>query len=411
MMVYNSWKGHIFMEEPCVKEYTRRTITEWGRRLPLTPGGYAENVDREWKEGPDTNRTLVTQARLAYVFCHCSRLGNKELKMLADVELAKLAVASIRRLMAVFWKPELRGWIRSADKNGNPLDTTIDSYGQSFGLFALALDYRVRRNNPETRSIALEVLAALDEYAAAPRGGGYLEFRPGGKTAPGLPFPESRRLDPHMHLFEAFIAWYMVDRSGPWFEKTQMILKLLREKFLQPDGSLAAYFDDNLNVAGGEAGKVRIVGDHYEWAWLLGQYEKFSGDSSMRNIAEGLYAFAEKYGKDKDGLAFSAVDSDGNVLDGNKLLWMQLEMLKGQIAFYDWTGDAAVLRNAKNTAKLIRENYMHDGVLFYNKLDADGKPDLSPTISRLLYHFFMASCEAERVLGSQSGPRIMTFIS
>ncbi|MDR1625422.1 MAG: AGE family epimerase/isomerase [Spirochaetia bacterium] len=390
------------MDEGHEKEYTRRTITEWGRRLPLTPGGYAETVDCEWKEGADTTRTLVTQARLAYVFCHCSRLGNKELKMLADAELAKLAVESTRRMMSVFWRPELRGWIRTADKNGNPLDATIDSYGQSFGLFALALDYRVR-NNPETHDTALQVLAALDEYAAAPRGGGYLEFRPGGNAAPGLPFPKCRRQDPHMHLFEAFLAWHRVDRGGPWAERARAILDLLCGKFHQPDGSLAAYFDEDLNVAAGRAGEIRVVGDHYEWAWLLGQYEKFTGDSSMRKSAERLYAFAEKYGKDKDGLAFSSVDSGGRVLDGNKLLWMQLEMLKGQIAFYDWTAEAEALRRAENTAGLILERYLHDGVLFYNKLDADGKPDPSPTLSRLLYHVFMASCEAERVLWSRPG--------
>jgi mannose-6-phosphate isomerase len=403
--VYNlTSKENIFMGETRVKEYTRRTIAEWGRRLPRTPGGYAQSVDSAWRETQDTNRTFAAQARLAYVFCHCSRLGNKELKKLADPEIAKLAIESVRRMMSVFWVPGLRGWIRSADKNGNPLDTTIDSYDQGAGLFALALDYRVR-NNPGTRSLALQALAALDEHVADPRGGGYLEFRPGGKAAPDLPFPEYRRQEMYLCFFEAFIAWLTFDRSGPWFERAQAILELLRGKFRQPDGSLAAYFDGNLNLAGGEAGRVRVIGDHYKWVWLLGQYEKFTGDSSVRKDAEPLYRFAEKYGKDKDGFAFSAVDSDGKVLDGNKPLWAQLTMLKGHIAFYDWTQDAAFLRAAEETLKLIRENYMHDGVLFYNKLGPDGKPDPSPALSSLLYHFFMASCEAERVFEFPDGDR------
>jgi mannose/cellobiose epimerase-like protein (N-acyl-D-glucosamine 2-epimerase family) len=378
------------------KEYTRRTITEWGRRLPLTPGGYAESIDAEWKEAAEEPRTLVTQARLAYVFCHCSRLGNKELQMLVDAELSKLAVASIRRLMSVFWKPELRGWIRATDKFGKPIDTTIDSYGQSFGLFALALDYRVR-NNSETRNIALRVLDALDEYAAAPSGG-YFEYRQGGKTAPGLPFPHLRRLEPHMYLFEAFISWYAVDHCGPWLEKAQSILKLLREKFLQPDGSLAAYFDNELNLAEGEAGKVRTVGDHYEWAWLLGQYEKFTGDSSMREYAKSMFAFAENYGKDSTGFAFSEVDSAGNVLDGSRLLWMQFERFKSYVAMYDWTGDHTFLDTADKIRLRIRDTYLHHKILFYNKLDAEGNPDLSPSRTRFLYHFFMAACELDRVL-------------
>jgi mannose/cellobiose epimerase-like protein (N-acyl-D-glucosamine 2-epimerase family) len=383
------------------KEYIRKTITEWGRRLPLTPGGYAESVDCNWQEESGAVRTIVTQARLAYVFCHCSRLGNKESETMVDMELSKLAIESVRRIMSVFWNPERRGWIRCVSADGVPLDMTSDTYEQSFGLLALAWEIRVR-NNTKIRDTARQALAALDEYAAVSLKGGYLERRAGGVPAPGLPFPDCRRQDPHMHLFEAFISWYAVDRYGPWLEKAQAMLTLLREKFRQPDGSLAAYFDYDLNLADGEAGKIRIPGDHYEWTWLLRQYEKFTGDLSARKDAEGLYAFAEKYGKDKDGLVFAAVDGNGTILDKNKLFWMQLEMLKAHLAMYEWTGDKAALEAAKKTISLIKEHYMRlDNRLFYNKLDADGNPDTSPTFSRLLYHFFVAANEAAQVFGDQ----------
>jgi mannose-6-phosphate isomerase len=381
------------------QECPRHVITAWAKKLPRTFGGYAESVDPLWKETPVASRNFVTQARFAYTLCHCSRLGNMELDTLVDMELSRMAVAASRRLMSVFWKPELRGWIHSADKDGNPEDTTIDTYDQSFGLLALAWDFRVR-NNPESLKAAREVFAALGEYARAPRGGGYLERRPGGKAASTIAFPGLRRQDPHMHLFEAFTAWLGFDQPGPWRAGAEEILGLLREKFRQTDGSLAAYFDEELNPDAGEAGKIRVPGDHYEWTWLLRQYEMASGDSSVRKDAEGLYAFAQDHGRDRDGLAFSCVDAAGNALDKNKLFWMQAEMLKAHLAMYEWTEEAAFRAAAEEMLALIREKYMRSNILFYNKLNADGSPDTSPTFTRLIYHFFIAASEAKRILYS-----------
>ena len=371
-------------------ECPHRIVAAWSQKLPVTGGGYAESVDSSWRESSPASRLIVTQARLAYTFCHCSLLDN------ANTELSRAASESIRRLMSVFWKPELRGWIHSVDAAGNPEDLTIDTYDQSFGLLALAWDFRVR-GAADSRDAARQAYAALAEFAAS-SGGGYREQRPGGKPAQATAFSGLRRQDPHMHLFEACVAWHACDPSGPWREGAREILRLLREKFRRPDGSLAAYFNDDLEPAPGGAGKIRIVGDHYEWAWLLGQYAKICGDNSVEKDAAGLYAFAEKHGKDKDGLVFSSVDPGGEVLDRNKLLWMQTEMLKAQLAMYEWTHDAAFREAAEKTILLISENYMYTPELFCNKLDADGKPDASPTFTRLLYHFFVAVSEAARVL-------------
>jgi mannose-6-phosphate isomerase len=376
----------------------RRVATAWGQNLPVTSGGYAESVHSNWTENPVIDRTIVTQARLAYTFSHGSRLRNKQFMKLADEKLARIAVEANRRMMNVFWKPELQGWIHAVDPEGKPTDTTIDTYDQSFAFLALAWDFLVR-NNSESKDIARRALAALNQNASAPSGG-YIERRSGGKAPPAAVYPGLRRQDPHMHLFEAFIAWHAVDAAGPWLERVAALLKLFREKFRQGEnGAVASYFDEDLNPAPGEAGKICIPGDHYEWVWLLRQYEKLSGDSSVQKDAEALYGFAQNYGTDTDGLVFCSVDRDGNLLDGSKLFWMQTEKLKAQIAIYEWTGDAKVRDAAEKTIQTIQERYTHSGGdLFYNKLDKDGNPDTSPSLSRLLYHFFIATNEAERVL-------------
>lgn len=366
--------------------WARRVLTLWAKKLPVTPGGYAENIDSAWTENPVTSRTIAAQARIAYALCHGS------LAIPAAAELSPQAAESLDRMMSVFWKPALRGWIHSVSPAGEPEDSSVDTWDQTFGFLALAWDFRARGNHA-SKEAALQALAGLNEYAAAPSGG-YLERR--GES------PATRRQDPHMHLFEAFTAWHAADPSGPWLERAQAMLKLLREKFRkQKDGPVAAYFDADLRPAPGDAGKIHIPGDHYEWTWLLRQYEKASGDSSVRKDAESLYAFAQNHGRDADGLAVYSVDEAGKLLDGTKLFWPQLEMLKAHTAIYEWTKDAAARKEAEKTIELIRRRYTHsDGELFYNKLDAQGNPDTSPTVTRVIYHFFAAAYEAERVLGA-----------
>jgi mannose-6-phosphate isomerase len=181
------------MENPA--NWARRIVSGWAKKLPLTPGGYAENISPGWTEEPVTGRSIAPQARVAYTFCRCCS---------EEPGLRGQAAEAADRFMRVFWNPGLRGWIHSVSPQGNAEDTTIDTWDQSFGLLALAWDFRMRGNHGSKQS-AVQALAGLDEYAAAPAGG-YLERREGGLPTPYPGSPTARRQDPHMHLFEAFTA-------------------------------------------------------------------------------------------------------------------------------------------------------------------------------------------------------------
>jgi mannose/cellobiose epimerase-like protein (N-acyl-D-glucosamine 2-epimerase family) len=277
---------------------------------------------------------------------------------------------------------------------------TVDTYDQAFGLLALAWDFRVTGNS-ESKTAAREALRGLDEDCADPRFGGYREWRNGDSASPMVIYPNFRRQNPHMHLFEAFLAWHTSDPSGPWLERAGDMVSLLRSRFRRPgNGTLAEYFGEAWDLAPGEAGVIREPGHHYEWVWLLKRYEEITGDSSVRKDAEELYRFAREHGTDADGLAFGAVDDKGRIVDDRKPLWPQTETLKAHLAMYEWTGAPAAGEAADRSLSAIKTRYMReDGALFYNLIDRDGKPDPAPSLSRLLYHLFVAAAEAERVLG------------
>jgi mannose/cellobiose epimerase-like protein (N-acyl-D-glucosamine 2-epimerase family) len=373
-----------------------RLAARWLRSLPLTPGGYAESLLQGWVEAEPTGRarerTSLAQLRLAYVFLHAGLLG---------VEGASAAGrAALDRANGVFWREDLRGWTRSADAEGASLDETVDTYDQAFGLLALAWDRDSFEDGMAraelARRRALSALAALDDDACP--SGGYREFR-NGRTASRLTaFPGHRRQNPHMHLLEAFLAWRRVDPEGPWGRRAAAIVDLLRTRFLDPDeGFLREYFDDSLKPVFGKPGSTLEPGHHFEWVWLLNEYRKASGDETVARQAKVLYEFASRRGVDADGLAFDAVDPNGFILAGTKLLWPQAEQLKAHLAMYEWTGDEKARLEARRTLRLILSRYLAKGNwLFANRLGRGGRPISEPTPSRVLYHLYLALIEADR---------------
>lgn len=374
------------------KGWIQELCAEWSRKLPLTQGGYAETVRADWSEGPSPERTMLAQARTAYTFTHAAFPGNPA--------LAEAGKSAVERMMKLFWVPVLGGWIRSCDTDGDPVDMTVDTYDQPFGLLALAWNYRAT-GNEGSRNTALRALDGLKSECTDLKHGGFMERRNGSigsRMTAG--YHRFRRQNPHMHLLEGFLAWHAVDPGGPWLAEAGEMISLFRNRFcVPPQGALAEYFDDGWRPDPGEHGKIREPGHHYEWVWLLRQYREASGDGSVERDAGILYRFASSRGTDAEGFALGAVDDDGNILDGRKLLWPQTEMLKARLAMYEWTGDRKIREAAEHTLSLILNRYFReDGILFYNLLSHDGTPDPAPANTRLLYHLFVAVAEADRVL-------------
>ena len=380
----------------------RDLVAAWLERLPRTPGGYAETLGPDWAEVGAGERTMLCQSRLAYVFVHAGLLG--------DSRSAAEGVAAIDAIQRHFWRPEARGWLRAIDAGGRPIDDRIESYDQAFGLLALAWAYRATGDGA-LRAKALEALAGLDAAALADGISsaldyeGFPEWR---RAAPSrnpasIRQPSPRRQNPHMHLLEAFLAWHAADPEGPWLQRAASIVHLAKRRFIQADGSLCEHFDETLEPAPGGAGRQREPGHHFEWVWLLRRWEEASGDKGALEAAATLYRLACDRGRDADGLAFDLVEPDGKVIADTKLLWPQTEMIKAHAAWFEWTGDAEAKSAALASLDILGKSYMRpDGKLYYNQLGRDRTPLPVATLSRVLYHLFLALVEAKRVFALPS---------
>ncbi|HTX73047.1 MAG TPA: AGE family epimerase/isomerase [Rectinemataceae bacterium] len=376
---------------------------EWRARLPSSDCGYAEALDEDWREVGGRERNFLVQARLAYSFIHAGLLG--------DERCAEEGLRASERNERLFWDEDSGGWIRSIAASGKPIDSGIDTYDQAFGLLCLAWRYRASGEAGCLRR-AHKVIEALGEASRDPARFGYPERRgrsaavatpaaaaaatPAAAERPGWAF--LRRQNPHMHLLEAFLAWHEAEPSGFWLERAAEMIALFRTRFREPQrGSLREFFEEDLSPAGGEAGRHREPGHHFEWVWLLRRYALAGGDGACFAQARELYTFGCGHGLDSDGLAFDAIRDDGAVLAGSKLLWPQTELVKAHLAWFEWTGEGGALDAAHATLASLGEHYfLADSSLWRSQLDRELRPTEQPILSRLLYHVLIALLESER---------------
>ena len=148
-----------------------------------------------------------------------------------------------------------------------------------------------------------------------------------------------QRANPHMHLFEAALAWMELDADPGWRRMADGIAALCLDKFIDPaGGALRENFAADWSPAPGIAGRVCEPGHHYEWAFLLDRWSKLAGRPRPAAV-ERLIAFADGHGVDAQrGVAVSAVLSDGRMHDPVARLWAQAERIRA----YASTGSRAM---------------------------------------------------------------------
>ena len=332
-------------------EWLLGTITPWWRDHIVDPdGGYFEAVDAEGAVVRDSRRTTLTQARLMYSFSHAAVLTG-------DGSMLQAAMHGRAFLEGHCLNHGNGGWWRAVDQHNGIADPVHDAYDHAFVLFALAWHFRATGDN-SCRTLAYRTCEFMSAQLADKECGGFFEeFGKGPK-----PQPPHRRQNPHMHLLEAYLAWHTADPDGPWLGYGASIIELFQRFFFDPaTGTLVEYFNRVWTPAEGREGQWREPGHHFEWIWLLHQYQRCAGLPPSDPYSELLWEFATEFGVEHDtqplDLAFDGVDSGGRLLVDTKLLWPQTELIKACAARVEMHGDdfARSLANGRRLDKRQRK--------------------------------------------------------
>jgi mannose/cellobiose epimerase-like protein (N-acyl-D-glucosamine 2-epimerase family) len=354
----------------------------WNKGADQEKGGFHEKL------GMDGNPVLLPKRarvlpRQIYSFAQSRKLGWK-----GDMEA--VVRHGLDFYLAHYFKPD--GLVRTlVAPDGAPLDETSAFYDQAFALFGL-----------HSAQEALDVSFADKARALMAR---WAETR----KHPVIGFEEaSPRVEPlcsnpHMHLFEACLAWNEADPNGPWRAYADEIAKLSLTYFIDSrTGALREFFDGNWQPMPGEQGRIVEPGHQFEWSWLLMRWGKLAGEEKATRAALRLIEIGETFGTDQRGVAFNSLFDDFTPHDKRARLWPQTERLKAHCLAAEVTGKAEHWDKAAEAARGL-EKYFATPIpgLWRDMMSPEGGFTEEAAPASSFYHIICAIVEFDRAV-SQS---------
>ncbi len=263
----------------------------------------------------------------------------------------------------------------------------FDFYDHAFAMLAYASAYKVRPNDKTLEEAGTFIRDAIvRDYSHPVRG--FEESNP--RTLP-------LKANPHMHMFEACLAWLEAGGDGTWRTIADQIAKLCVEKFLHPEtGSLREFFDGDWNAMAGDAGRIIEPGHQFEWAWLFLRWARMSGDASYVDAAKRLIDIAEGPGTDDArNVTIYELWDDFSVKDAKARLWAQTERMKAYVKLADAAmtpldRQAAIAKAVEASAGL--RIYLSTEIegLYRDRMKEDGSFEIEPAPASSLYHIICA---------------------
>ena len=357
----------------------------WGQTgFDSARGSFVERLTFEGAPLLWAPRRAMVQARQIYVFSHAASLGWWPEGRVAALEAAHRLIDRYHGVDGD------HGWIFSVHPDGAVHDAKRDFYAHAFALFGLAWAYKLA---PEPRflSTALKTLSVLDQRFVSPTGG-YHSVLPAdvGK----------REQNPHMHLFEAMLAWFEATGREMFLARAAELYGMMAARFFQPQtGILAEYFDGAWNPREGITGRICEPGHHFEWSWLLRRYAALAGRRDSP-IAQALKEFGDRHGFDSEGFIVDQLLDDGRVHKASRRCWPHTESIKAEVAAAE-SGDGEASARAAQTIDRLLAVFLGRPVAggWIDHVDANGAPIVDSMPASTLYHVFLAAAEADRVWG------------
>jgi len=325
---------------------------------------------------PDEPRRARVQARQVYAYARAGNLGWRG-------DARPLVEAGLNFFIRHYQRED--GLFHTlCAPDGKVRDERAVLYDQAFALLALATAQQALGAAPQLVSRGVQLRERLLARL----------HRPGGGFDSGLPDRLPLLSNPHMHLFEAALAWKAISTDPGWGALADEICGIALKHFIEPrTGALAEVFDANWQVMPDSTpGQAIEPGHQFEWAWLLLRQDATPGSGS-RKSAERLFDIGENHGV-QGGIAINALSADLRIKDPAARLWPQTERLKAAACLGALSAEEHYWRSALGAAQGLWRFLDHGARgLWYDKIDRHGKFVVEPAPASSFYHIICAIAE------------------
>lgn len=333
-------------------------------------GGFLEEVAQDGGLTGCSFKRVRVQCRQTYVFSQAAVLGWPGGEALSQMGYEYL-VAHARVAGG--------GWAKVLTREGNVADASADLYDLAFVIFAMAWRYRAS-GDPEALAHARSALQFVQQNMTGPGGGFWAK----------LPASAPRLQNPHMHLTEACLAAFEASGDERFLDQAKQLVTLLRTRLF--DGrTLGERFDQDWRRLDSAEGRTLEPGHHFEWTWILAQYQKQTGEQ-VSGEALALADFAERFGVDRQtGAVFDAVGDDGAPLKRSSRAWTNTERLKAWLAIFELTGRDPTAE-VSSTLNLFFRRYFANAKpgAWIDQFDGEGRPMCEAVPASIVYHLLLA---------------------
>jgi cellobiose epimerase len=344
------------------------------RAVDREGGGFVGAISMDGIPDPTASKGGVLNARILWTFSAAVRRWE-------DPLYRDLANRSFEYLLAHFWDTECSGLYWELAHDGSVLQDRKQTYGQAFGIYALA-EYGRATGNAEALGRAIRLFEDIEAHAVDPASGGYWEAR-GRDWRPiddirlsAIDMNAPFSMNTHIHVMEAYstlcLAW---DDPKPR-ARLKAVVEMVLDRIIDPtSGHLILFFDQNWN----SLSSAISYGHDIETSWLLCEAAEIVGDPSLEARAEAAalrmagVVLAEGYDGERGGVYNDRLDGH---LNTSKDWWPQAEAVVGFLNAYRLSGDETYAEAALRTWEFIDKCVIdHSRGEWYTRVSRLGVPD------------------------------------